>query len=110
MKKILLVLFTVIGFAIAGNAQTQKIKFYYFPSSNVYYNTASHKYIYNNSGKWTTVNSLPKGLAVAKTQRVIVYHSTPEVWADNNTHVVKYKTVKMKPVPPGQLRKMGGRK
>jgi hypothetical protein len=101
MKKLFLILFLLIGFAFA---KAQKTKFYYYPSSNVYYNTASGKYIYSNSGKWTTVNTLPARLSVAKTPRVIVYHASPEVWVDNSNHKTKYKTVNMKPVPPGQLK------
>lgn len=104
MKKLLQILFLMIGFAFANNAKAQKTKFYYYPSSNVYYNTASGKYIYSNNGKWTTVNALPARLSIAKTPRVIVYHTSPEVWMDNGNHQVKYKTVNMKPVPPGQLK------
>ena len=89
----------------SGNAQTKKTKFYYYPSSNVYYNTASGKYIYNNSGTWTTVNTLPANIIIAHTPRVIVYNATPRVWENNGTHKTKYSAVKFKPVPPGQLKK-----
>lgn len=104
MKKIVFFLL-MIALAFSGEAQTTKTKFYYYPSSNVYYNTASGKYIYNNSGTWTTVNTLPSTIAIAKTPRVIVYTANPRVWESNSKHQAKYKAVKFKPVPPGQLRK-----
>ena len=104
MKKIAFLLL-VIAFAFSGNAQTKKTKFYYYPSSNVYYNTASGKYIYNNSGTWTTVTTLPSTIAIARTPRVIVYNTTPRVWENNSNHQAKFKATKLRPVPPGQLKK-----
>jgi hypothetical protein len=95
----------VIAFAFSGNAQTKKMKFYYYPSSNVYYNTASGKYIYNNSGTWTTVTTLPSTISIARTPRVIVYNTTPRVWENNGNHKAKFKAAKLKRVPPGQLKK-----
>lgn len=103
MKKIAFLLL-IISLTFLGNAQTKKTKFYYYPSSNVYYNTASGKYIYNNSGTWTTVNTLPSNIIIAHTPRVIVYNATPRVWENNGSHKTKYNAAKFKPVPPGQLK------
>src|SRR5215216_3402047 len=105
MKKIFFLLLVIVG-SLNINAQAKKIKFYYYPSSNIYYNTSSGKYIYSNNGSWTTVNALPSNMAVAHTPRVIVYNTTPQVWENNKTHQVKYKAVKMKPIPPGQVKKL----
>ena len=104
MKKFVFLLM-VVAFAFSTNAQTKQTKFYYYPSSNVYFNTASGKYIYNNSGKWTTVNTLPSTISITRTPRVIVYNATPRVWENNGNHQAKYKAAKFKPVPPGQLKK-----
>jgi hypothetical protein len=104
MKKIV-VLLSVIIIAFSSNAQTKNTKFYYYPSSNVYYNTASGKYIYNNSGTWTTVKTLPSNFAIARTPRVIVYNANARVWENNSDHRAKYKAAKFKPIPPGQLKK-----
>lgn len=109
MKRIA-VLLLVIAFVFSANAQTKKTKFYYYPSSNVYYNTASGKYSYNNSGKWTTVATLPSNISVAHTPRVIVYNATARVWENNSNHQAKYKAAKFKPVPPGQLKKQSIRR
>jgi hypothetical protein len=104
MKKVLIVFILIVGFALTNKLQAQKTKFYYYPSSNVYYNTTSGKYIYSNNGNWTTVNKLPARFAIARTPGVIVYNSSPEVWNNNRTHITKYKAIKMKSVPPGQLK------
>jgi len=103
MKKISIVVFLIIGFSIVNKAEAQKTKFYYYPSSNVYYNTASGKYIYNNNGQWTMVKSLPAKKSLDP-RRVIVYNNTPEVWTNNLSHVAKYKAVAIKPIPPGKIK------
>jgi hypothetical protein len=104
MKKIAFLLLVLL-FAGSGNAQTTKTKFYYYPAANVYYNSASEKYIYNNNGNWTAAKTLPHGIAVANTRRVIVYHNSAQVWENNTEHKTKYKPTKFKSVPPGQLKK-----
>jgi hypothetical protein len=101
MKKIAFLLLVIV-FAYSGNAQTTKTKFYYYPSSNVYYNSASGKYIYNNNGNWVIAKTLPHGIAIANSRRVIVYHSSAQVWENNTEHRTKYKPTKL---PPGQLKK-----
>lgn len=57
--------------------------YYYYPSANVYYNPACNNYSYYNGGAWLTVNVLPFALAGP---RVVVYHTGPQVWLDNNIH------------------------
>src|SRR5215208_6538210 len=90
MKKILLSLLLIAGIASAGIAQ--QLKFYYYPGANVYYDVANKHYIYLNNGSWTTVNTLPSGVTIVRQPRVVVYNSTPQVWAQNAAHVKKYKT------------------
>jgi len=89
MKKILLFLFLVAGFAFSG--RSQPLKFYYYPSANVYYDVANKHYIYADNGTWTTVQVLPSRIHIVKTPRVVVYNATPEVWHLNSAHVKKYK-------------------
>ena len=91
MKKIFfaLVLFcSLLSFQKAG---AQRLKFYYYPNSNVYYDVAHKQYIYSNNGNWTPVTTLPGGMNVVRSRRVIVYHNTPEIWMDNPGHIKKYK-------------------
>ena len=89
MKKLLFLLFLVAGIGFSGTAQ--QLKFYYYPSSNVYYDVANKQYIYVDSATWSTVSVLPSRIHIAKTPRVIVYHATPQVWHLNPAHVKKYK-------------------
>ena len=103
MKKILIIVVLVIGFSSVNRAEAQKTKFYYYPSSNVYLNTASGKYVYNKDGQWTTVRSLP-AKKLLDPRRVIVYNNTPEIWTNNPSHVVKYKAVTMKPFLAGKIK------
>lgn len=76
-----------------------KHKFYYYPSSNVYYDATPGLYYYNSGNSWTGVKTLPPGFVVASgTPRYVVYHQGPDVWMDNKVHVVKYKEFKNKPM------------
>jgi hypothetical protein len=90
MKKIILSLLLVAGIAFSSDAQ--KVKYYYYPGANVYYDIANKQYIYPSNGTWTTVTSLPAGMAVTNKPRVIMYNETGDVWQNNQQHVTKYKT------------------
>ena len=81
MKKLLFLLVFIAGIAVSGFAQ--QLRFYYYPAKKVYF--------YQNSGSWTSVRTLPTGIRVASAPRVTVYHTTPEVWRDNEAHIKKYK-------------------
>ena len=71
MKKILFLLILVTGFAFSGLAQ--QLKFYYYPSSNIYYDVSKKKYIYPANGTWNTVTVLP-----AKSQNLKIPNFSPE--------------------------------
>jgi len=96
MKKIILGL--VFLFAIAGASklsaqETQKVTFYYYPSSNVYFNTtASDYWYYDETTKgWVEVKTLPTTITLEKTPRYTVYYNGTDVWKDNAEHVKRYK-------------------
>jgi hypothetical protein len=89
MKKIFFALL-LIGSLVSMNAGAQQLKFYYYPKSNVYYDVTHRHYIYSNNGSWTTVTTLPSGVSVTRTRRVVIYNSGPEVWTQNAMHVKKY--------------------
>lgn len=99
MKNVLLLILLVTATSLTAQAQ---LKFYYYPSSNVYYNVAQKQYAYLNDGNWTQVSTLPANVKVARTPRYIVYNQTPEVWVKNQTHVKKYKAPKQKNYPNGK--------
>ena len=96
MKKIILGL--VFLFAIAGASkisaqETQKVTFYYYPSSNVYYNVSASDYWYYDeaTNAWVEVKTLPTTFTLEKAPRYTVYYNGTDVWKDNAEHVKKYK-------------------
>lgn len=90
MKKlvVMLVVFLALGFS---KANAQRLSFYFYPSQNVYYNVASHDYIYYDGGTWVTVRTLPSTIVINRAPRYTVYYNGPEVWRDNGLHKGKYK-------------------
>ena len=112
MKKILLGI--VMLFALGSTAklaaqietkQQQRVKFYYYPSSNVYYNVSTGEYEYYDqpTTTWMTVKTLPSTITIEKTSpKYTVYYNGTDVWKDNAIHMRKYKekrngVVKTKP-------------
>ena len=96
MKKIILGL--VFLFAIAGASKisaqaSQKVTFYYYPSSNVYYNVAATDYWYYDEpmNAWVEVKSLPATITLEKAPRYTVYYNGKDVWKENADHVKRYK-------------------
>ena len=99
MKKIILGLtfLFAIGTAIKATAQEpQRVRFYYYPSSNVYYNVSTGEYWYYDNGttNWVDVKTLPTTITVEKTPRYTVYYNGTDVWKDNAVHQKKYKAKK----------------
>ncbi len=92
----LALLFTLGGAAKLAAQETQKITFYYYPSSNVYYNVSSGEYWYYDDVRttWTLVKTLPATIVVEKTPRYPVYYNGTDVWKENAAHVKKYKVKK----------------
>lgn len=72
------------------------MRFYYYPSSNVYYDPTNNDYWYwdTASSQWTSAAELPTTVHLVKTNRVTVYHNDADVWKDNAEHLKKYKTKK----------------
>jgi|SRR5205809_7850145 len=99
MKKLILavaVIFT-LGSALHVSAQeTQRVKFYYYPSSNVYFNVSNGDYWYYDepTTKWIEVKTLPTTITLAKAPKYTVYYNGPEVWRENALHAKKYKVKK----------------
>jgi len=73
--------------------QDQQVKFYYYPSSNVYFNPSSEQYWYYDEPnvKWIEVKTLPETITLEKTPVVTVYYNGDDVWKDNAMHQKKYK-------------------
>ena len=92
----------VAAFFFAGSINTASAqrplhKFYYYPSSNVYYSPGEQLYYYDNRGSWSGTAVLPSGFSITiGSPRVIVYHEGPEIWYDNSMHRQKYKQYRYK--------------
>jgi hypothetical protein len=91
MKKIIIFLVLAIGIQSAESLHAQRVKYYYYPSSNVYYNPSTREYVYFNNNTWTPVTTLPGTIRVQNTRRYMVYHNGPDVWTDNEQHMKKYR-------------------
>jgi hypothetical protein len=96
MKKIILglvVLFMIAGVSKVSAQETQKVTFYYYPSSNVYYNVTATDYWYYDdaTSAWVEIKTLPATITLEKSPRYTVYYTGKDVWKDNATHMKKYK-------------------
>jgi len=98
MKRIILAL--ALLFALGSSTrvfaqapQETRVRFYYYPSSNIYYNPTNTEYWYYDdvSATWTQVKELPSTVVVTKSPRYTVYYNGEDVWKDNATHMKKYK-------------------
>ncbi|MER3470707.1 MAG: hypothetical protein C4330_05070 [Chitinophagaceae bacterium] len=101
MKKIMLALLVVFGMLITNSSQAQtKVKYYYYPQQNVYYNTTSHQYAYSSDvDTWTWVEKLPATTTVTdKDYYVVLYSPNDEIWKQNSVHKMKYKDGQLKKV------------
>src|ERR1044071_3481714 len=100
MKKIICALAVFLMLAgttrVAAQEHQQRVRFYYYPSNNVYYNVTDKEYWYYDepTTKWVEVQTLPATIVVQKTPRYTVYYNGPDVWKDNDTHKKKYKANK----------------
>jgi hypothetical protein len=101
MKKIVLALLLVTGFLFSNETKAQtKVKYYYYPAENIYYNTTSKQYGYaGENDTWLWVTTLPTSTAIADTNRyVVLYSPNDQIWKQNAMHKMKYKDGKLKKV------------
>ena len=98
MKRIILALALLFALGsttrlFAQQPKETRVTYYYYPSSNVYYNPANSEYWYYDdvSATWTQVKELPSTIVLTKTPRYTVYYSGEDVWKDNAVHMKKYK-------------------
>lgn len=99
MKKIIVLLAVLFALGSFKHAAAQaRVTYYYYPSSNVYYNIGTHDYWYYDPGTtaWVTVKTLPSGITITRAPKYTVYYNGPDVWKDNATHKTKYKVIKTK--------------
>jgi len=96
MKKIILglvFLFAISGASKISAQETQKVTFYYYPSSNVYYNVSASDYWYYDdaTSAWVEVKTLPTTITLERAPRYTVYYNGKDVWKENPEHMKRYK-------------------
>jgi hypothetical protein len=110
MKKILLGLLLCGGILTATAQQnttttttTTTHKYFYDPSSNVYFDEATGTYWYQDKGAttWTKTQTLPSTVTVVKTEEHPITYTGSDPWQNNSSDIKKYKikkngTVKIK--------------
>ncbi|KAA9035897.1 hypothetical protein FW778_20320 [Ginsengibacter hankyongi] len=95
MKKLIqgLVLVLLLGCAVQVKAQQTKVQYYYYPSSNVYYNPQTNEYWYKDTTttSWVTVKTLPANVTVSDNDKQVVYYNGTDPWKNNTADQKKYK-------------------
>jgi hypothetical protein len=89
MKTIIILSFLFLVKGSEANAQ-KKIKYYYYPAANVYYNTTTATYSFIQNNNWTSGPSLPAAFKVKHSPRHVIYHTDAEVWVNNHQHRINY--------------------
>jgi len=113
MKKILFLLLTS-GFIVTASAQvpdstlkdttlktdttstTITHKYYFYPSSNVYFDEATGNYWYLDSGtsQWLSAQTLPSTVTLVETPKYLLDYTGNEPWQNNAQDMKKYKVTK----------------
>src|SRR2546421_7736410 len=93
MKKIILSMLLLAGVFLSFDAQAQKHKksFRYYPEANVYYNSETHQYAYQDNGNWGYKRNLPSDVTINRRSYVTVYGDQDDIWRENQAHREKYK-------------------
>ena len=74
-------------------------RYYYYPSNNVYYSPAAHRYWYPRNGVWVSANALPRTMVVYNQPSYVVYRDMDdEIWRDNRVHYSRYRYYQPAPV------------
>ena len=103
MKKIVLSLTLFLALFSCSNLQAQDnsditvLKYYYYPSQNVYYNEVTNEYWYYDKPtvKWVSVKTLPTEFTVdEKANKSEFTYKGLDVWRDNKKHITKYREKK----------------
>lgn len=66
-------------------------RYYYYPSSGVYFNVATGSYFYMNGGNWQVAMSLPTTLVIDSSDYVSIELDTDRPYLFYDQHRVKYK-------------------
>lgn len=76
-----------------GKRKKQQQSFYYYPQANVYYNVASHQYLYPRNGVWVSVATPHFSFSFSNMPHETVYYDGPEIWMENRVHISRYRGI-----------------
>lgn len=89
------VMVLVIGLAAYSFFNSKRYKFYYFPETNMYYDTRKGQYIYSMDGgiTWSimgrTIDKIPQALG----EKIVLKSKSPNIWEHNAEHRAQYNGV-----------------
>lgn len=89
------VLVLVIGFAAYSFINGNRYKFYYFPETNMYYDTRKGQYIYSMDGgkTWSIMGRTTKEIPEVLGEKVSIKSKSPNIWEHNPEHREQYNGV-----------------
>jgi len=103
MKNLAKMLLLALGFTLAlasiSHADGAKFKYFYYPASQVYFDTGRGLYFHHGGGKWHASASLPDSVRIDMNDFVSLELGTKKPYEFHPVIVKKY--------PPGQLKKWG---
>ena len=91
MKNLLLAILILMSAVLSTRVKAQGTIYYYYPEVNVYYNTHSHQYAYEDNGNWSYQTTLPSYLKINKRSHITVYSNNMDVWKNNQIHKEIYR-------------------
>lgn len=96
MKQLIIAIALLLAIGSTTDANAQRVRYYYYPHTNVYYNTVSGDYWYYDESKtnWMTVKALPSSITIDDNNRFVIIYDGIDVYKENSTHKKKYKVKK----------------
>jgi hypothetical protein len=98
-RMLLLALVFALAFASISHADAAKIKYLYYPASQVYFDAGRGLYFHCSGGQWHASASLPASVRIEVKDSVSLELGTKNPYEFHSVVVKKY--------PPGQLKKLG---
>jgi hypothetical protein len=96
MKRLIVALALLFALGSSIDVNAQRTRYYYYPETNVYYNTVTGDYWYYDepSTTWMTVRALPSTLTINDNDRYVLMYDGTDVYKENAVHKKKYKVKK----------------
>ena len=96
MKQLIIAVALLFAVGSTMEASAQKTRYYFYPETNVYYNTVTGDYWYYDepTTTWMTVRALPTAITVNDNDRYVLMYDGKEVYKMNADHKKKYKVKK----------------